>query len=330
VSGRRGTSPAHPPLKPLSIVATLYRSAPFLREFHERICREAAQHAEDFEIVLVNDGSPDESLETALALQREDPRVTIIDLSRNFGHHKAMMTGLARARGRLVFLIDSDLEEAPELLGEFWQELTRTGADVVYGVQMRRKGGLFERLSGRLFFTAFNLLSTHPLPPNVCTVRLMTRRFVRNLVAHRERETVIAGLWSITGFRQVAVPIRKEWRRESSYSLASRLVLLVNSVTSFSNRPLILVFYMGFAISLLAGTAALYLIVRRVFFGELLAGWASVIVSIWLLGGMTLFCLGLVGLYVSRVFIETKKRPYTVIRAVYAAGRATDAGGRRP
>ncbi len=303
----------------LSVVSTLYRSEPFVREFYERAARAAAELTDEFEIVLVNDGSPDGSLDRALEIQRADRRVTVIDLSRNFGHHKAMMTGLAHARGDLLFLIDCDLEEAPELLGEFRAEMERSGADVVYGVQRRRKGGFLERLGGALFFKLFNLLSEHPLPPNLCTVRLMKRRYVRSLVAHRERETIIAGLWVLTGFRQVAVPIQKGWRAGSSYSLGSRLLVLVNSVTSFSDRPLVLMFYLGLAIASLSSAAGLYLIARRLFFGEFLAGWPSLIVSIWILGGLMLFCMGLVGLYVSKVYNETKTRPYTVIRQIHSS-----------
>jgi putative glycosyltransferase len=301
----------------LSAVTTLYRSAPHLPEFYARMKEAAGKLTDHFEIILVNDGSPDRSLDVALELHQQDPRVRVIDLSRNFGHHKAMMTGLAHARGELVFLIDSDLEEEPELLGRFHEELVRNKADVVYGVQERRKGALFERLSGEIFFRIFNLLSTDPLPPNLTTVRLMTRRYVMSLVAHREREMVIAGLWVITGFSQVAVPIRKGLRGISTYGLARKGLVLINAVTSFSDRPLIFIFYLGAVIILVSGAAAAFLVVRRLFFGVLLAGWPSLIVSVWLLGGLTLFCLGVIGIYLSKVFIETKQRPYTIVRAIY-------------
>jgi putative glycosyltransferase len=306
----------------LSVVSTLYRSAAHLDEFHRRASAEAAGRPSEYEIVLVNDGSPDDSLTRALALQRSDPHLRIVDLSRNFGHHKAIMTGLAHARGDLVFLIDSDLEEDPELLSVFLAERERTGADVVFGVQQRRKGSLFERLSGEAFFRLFNLLSSYPLPRNLSTVRLMTRRYLDALLRHQERETVISGLWAITGFEQVAVPVVKRSRGASSYSLSGRIVHLVNAVTAFSDRPLVFVFYLGFGISSLAGLAAVYLIVRRVFFGVLLAGWPSVIVSVWLLGGLTLFALGIIGIYLSRIFIETKQRPYTIVRQLYEPDRS--------
>jgi putative glycosyltransferase len=304
----------------LSVVSTLYRSAGHLEAFHERASRAAAALTGDYEIVLVNDGSPDESLATARALARRDPRVTVVDLSRNFGHHKAMMTGLGHARGERVFLIDCDLEEEPELLGRFDEEMARTGTDVVFGVQEARKGGPIERLTGDLFFRLFNLLSDHPLPTNVTTVRLMSRRYVDALLAHRERAMIIAGLWVITGFAQVAVPIKKASRGGSSYTLARKVDVFVNAVTSFSDKPLRLIFYLGLVIFLLALLAALYLVVRRVFFGVLLAGWPSLMVSLWLLGGLTLFCIGVIGIYLQKVFLETKQRPYAIVRAVYGSG----------
>src|SRR6266498_3016010 len=153
----------------LSIVTTLYDSAPYLEQFYVRVCAAAEQITQDYEIILVNDGSPDNSLDIALSIYLRDKRVRVIDLSRNFGHHKAMMTGLAHARGDLVFLLDSDLEEEPELLNTFYEKLQQTGADVVFGVQEKRKGRLLERVSGLVFFKLFNLLSTHQMLPNLIT-----------------------------------------------------------------------------------------------------------------------------------------------------------------
>lgn len=301
----------------LSIVTSLYYSAPHLEEFYARACAVAESITSSFEIIFVNDGSPDNSLEIMLSLYRTDHRLRIIDLSRNFGHHKAMMTGLAHARGDLVFLLDSDLEEEPELLKTFHEELRRTGADVVFGVQEKRKGKLFERLSGWLYFKVFNLLSTHPIPPNHITARLMTREYVDALMRHQEREFVMSGLWALTGFNQVPITVRKNHKATSSYGLRRKLSHLVNAITSFSNKPLVLIFYLGCFILLVSSIAAIDLIVRKVFFGTLLQGWASLIISIWLLGGLTIFCLGVIGIYLSKIFIEVKQRPYTIIKKVF-------------
>jgi putative glycosyltransferase len=302
----------------LSIVTTMYFSAPYLEDFCERAMRAAQSITEDYEIVFVNDGSPDESLEGALQLFRKHERVKIVDLSRNFGHHKAMMTGLAQAKGKLVFLIDSDLEEEPEWLGRFHAVLNESGADVVYGVQEERKGGLFERITGNLFYRSFNFLTSYPIPTNAVTARLMTERYVRRLVEHKDREVFLPGLLAITGFKQVPLTVKKLFKGSSTYSLRHKVSLLVNSITSFSVKPLVFIFYLGSIIIFLATIAASYLIVRKIFFGALLSGWPSLIVSVWLLGGLTIFCLGVIGIYLSKVFMETKQRPYTVIRDIYA------------
>jgi putative glycosyltransferase len=301
----------------LSIVTTLYCSAPHLEEFYRRASAAAETITSDYEIVFVNDGSPDDSLLIALELFERDPRVRVVDLARNFGHHKAIMTGLRHARGQLVFLVDVDLEEDPELLTAFAAALDTAGADVVYGVQQERRGNWFERWSGRIFFRIFNLMSDHPIPENLLTVRLMTRRYVSALLSHGEREMVIAGLWVLTGFRQLPIAVTKHSRSKTTYNLGRKFAVLVNSITSFSNRPLVFIFYLGVVIGTLAAVAALYLVIRRIFFGILLPGWPSLIVSVWLLGGLILACLGIIGIYLSKIFIETKQRPYTIVRSVH-------------
>jgi putative glycosyltransferase len=301
----------------ISIVTSLYRTGEYVDELHRRLTAEVSRLTPRYEIVFVNDGSPDDSLARALALHRRDPHVKVIDLSRNFGHHKAMMTGLAHSRGRQVFLIDSDLEEPPELLGEFRRRLEATQADVIFGVQAARKGRFFERLSGWAFFALFNLLSDTPLPRNVSTVRLMSRRYVEALLAHRERETIIGGLWVVTGFEQIAVPFQKGSRRATSYSLARKLAQAVDAVAAFSDRPLAFILYLASGILALSGAAGGWLMLRHFVSGEPLLGWPSLIVSVWLLGGLTLFALGILGVYLSKVLLEVKQRPYTIVREVH-------------
>jgi putative glycosyltransferase len=216
-----------------------------------------------------------------------------------------------------VFLLDSDLEEEPELLHQFYDELRRTRADVVFGVQEQRKGKLFERVSGTLYFKVFNLFSTHPIPTNHITARLMTGEYVAALIGHQEREFVLSGLWALTGFQQLPLTVCKHDKGTSSYGLRRKIAHLVNAITSFSNKPLVLIFYLGCFIVLVSSIAAIDLIVRKLFFGALLEGWASLIVSIWLLGGLTIFCLGVIGIYLAKVFIEVKQRPYTIVKQTY-------------
>ena len=296
----------------------MYYSSPYIQEFYDRICAVAKKITEDYEIIFVNDGSPDDSLDIAVSLYEKDPKVRVIDLSRNFGHHKAMMTGLMHAKGEPVFLIDCDLEEEPELLEIFYAEHRKNDdVDVVYGVQKARKGGFVEKASGNIFFWMFNLFSSYPVPANLVTARLMSKRYVDSLVQHKDREVFMAGLWAITGFKQVPLMVTKHDKGNSSYNLRRKISLLVNSITSFSNKPLLFIFYLGSMILFISSMAALYLIIRKVFFGAILAGWPSLMVTIWLLGGLTIFCVGVIGIYLSRVFMETKERPYTIIRQIY-------------
>jgi putative glycosyltransferase len=313
----------------LSIVTTLYNSAPYLVEFYDRVCVATEQISDDIEIILVNDGSPDNSLDVAVELHGKDPRIRVIDLSRNFGHHKAIMTGLAHARGDLAFLLDSDLEEDPELLRIFHEALITNKADVVFGVQQNRKGNLFERITGNLYFRVFNLLSVQRIPPNHITARLMTRRYVAALMQHQEREFVLSGLWVLTGFKQIPIAVTKHHTSPSTYSLRRKFSHLVNAITSFSNKPLILIFYVGSFIMIIASIAALDMMIRRLFFGVMLEGWASLIVSIWLLGGITIFCLGVIGIYLAKIFSETKQRPYTIIKDVYERDDPAELGDNR-
>jgi putative glycosyltransferase len=301
----------------LSIVTTLYKSGPYVEEFHRRVSEAAQRITDDYEIVMVDDGSPDNSLEIACTIARGDKHVRVVELSRNFGHHKAMMTGLDHARGELCFLIDSDLEENPALLQEFFDKLNASDADVVYGFQGIRKGDLSERLSGGIAYRLFNTLLAHPIPRNHITVRLMKREYVDSLLLHREQETVIGGLWVITGFHQLGIPVDKQARNETTYSYWRRWLSLIDSVASFSETPLVAIFYLGIAISGLSGLVGIVLLIHKLIFRGAVEGWVSVMLSVWFLGGLLIFCVGVIGIYISKIFIETKNRPYTIVRKVH-------------
>ncbi|HXA16318.1 MAG TPA: glycosyltransferase family 2 protein [Thermoanaerobaculia bacterium] len=300
----------------ISVVSTLYKSSPYIAELVQRIRTEVSRLTDDFEIILVDDGSPDDSLRVALAQMAGEPRLRIIELSRNFGHYKAMMTGLEHADGDFVFLIDADLEEPPELLGSFYERLTSEELDVVYGFQEARKGRLAERLFGWIAWKMMGLMLPIRIPPNHSTVRLMTRDYVQALVRHKESKTAVGGLWVITGFRQAGLAFHKGSRETTSYSFVTRLFTLLDSITSFSEMPLYFVFCVGLLVLLISAVIACWLVIRKLT-GQVLAGWVSTLFSVWFLGGLAIFSIGVVGLYVSRIFVETKNRPYTIIRKIH-------------
>jgi putative glycosyltransferase len=305
----------------LSIVATLYQSAPYIEEFHRRASAVAQKLVgEDYEIVLVNDGSPDNSLDLAIMLAHSDPHLVVVDLSRNFGHHKAMMTGMAHAKGDHIFLIDSDLEEEPEWLIPFAAQMEQEKCDVVYGVQEKRRGGWFERWSGEVFYKLLRFLTKLDLPQNPITAHFMKRPYVLALLSHHEREIFLGGLWCITGFIRRSQFVQKKHQNKTTYTFRRKISLFVNAITSFSNVPLVSIFYLGSIIFTLASIYTAYLFVQRLFFSQPLTGWTSIMASIWLLGGLMICFIGIVGVYLAKVFSEVKRRPLSIVRTIYQRG----------
>ncbi|WP_022656237.1 glycosyltransferase family 2 protein [uncultured Desulfovibrio sp.] len=301
----------------LSIVTTLYYSAPYVEEFHRRASAAARQLAgEDYEIVMVNDGSPDNAVDLAIALTNSDPHMVVVDLSRNFGHHKAIMAGIGQTSGEKVFVIDVDLEEEPELLHAFWHTMENQGVDLVYGVQKSRKGGWFERWSGGLFYGMFNALSPITIPKNTIIAKLMTRRFADALLEHRERTIFLGGLIALTGFSQASLLCVKKSKPNTTYTFRRKLAQCVDSITSFSARPLYFFFWFGGATMIISFFALTFLMARRILMGTTVEGWTSLFVITCLFFGLTMMALGTTGIYLSKIFEEVKGRPYVVIRQI--------------
>lgn len=300
----------------------MYRSATYVAEFHARSTASARACAgEDYEIVLVNDGSPDDSLTLAVVLANSDPHVVVLDLSRNFGHHRAMMTGLEEAHGDLVFLTDIDLEEAPENLQRFWEYLAAMpAADVVIGQSAIKKGGLFKRCLSGAFYRLFNYLSPVRISNCELVSRLMRRRYVDALIAYRERELFIPGIWAHAGFTQHYLPAEKHFDGNSSYTLRRRVALALDAITSFSSKPLLLVFYTGCLFSMGSALFILYLITNHFLYGDTLTGWASLVAFQFFIGGIIIFSLGVVGIYIAKIYSEVKQRPTSIIKQRYPHG----------
>ena len=283
----------------LSIVATVYCTGGYLAEFCSRSFAAALEAGYDpsrTEVVLVNDGCPRDGLEQALKEREKDGRVRVVDLSRNFGHHLAMYVACEEARGERVFLIDSD---------------------VVYGVQEKRKGGLFEAVSGELFYTLFNLLSDQQITRNMVTARLMSARFLREMLKFQDREPFFFGLCVSAGFRQVPCRVKKASSSPTTYTFRKKMALAVNSVVSYSARPLVYISYFGLAVTLVAMLYVAWVVVRQLLYNVAPPGWASSVASIWLVGGLILMSLGVIGIYISKIYKETKHRPAVVVARRY-------------
>lgn len=295
----------------------MYRSAGHLEEFHNRARAAALGVSSTYEVIYVNDGSPDNSLDLALKLQRSDPNIRVIDLASNHGHHRAIMIGLSHARGDLVFYIDCDLEEPPECLADLVAAMSHQAADVAYAVEGSRRGRVFrDRILGGAFFLALNAFSDVSFPNSVLSARLMTRRFLDQLLRFHEREIFITGLMRIAGFKQVEVAVSKTRRATTSYTFRARMSLARLGITGFSQRPLSAVFTVGVGVFLASLCMVAWTLYNKIA-GSPVQGFSFLAISIWLLGGLLLLAVGIVALYLGTIFTEVKQRPYAIKRAVY-------------
>ncbi|MFZ4801704.1 MAG: glycosyltransferase family 2 protein [Chlorobium sp.] len=302
----------------ISVVTTLYNSSSYIEEFYRRIISCLEKICISYEIIFVDDGSTDNSLDCVLPISKANNNVKVIELSRNFGHHKAMMTGLSYTDGDFVLMIDSDLEESPELLLSYWEKIkSEPNSDVIYGTLPKRKGSRWERFSGKIFYRLLNLLSGEKMPIDIAFSRLMNRNYVKNLLLFKEREMYIGGLWHINGFQQTPIIVQKSSKGISTYSLKKKVDMMLNAITSFSSMPLQMIFYFGFFTTLSSLLLVLYYIFIRLFFHPLLSGWTSLILVVLVMSGVIIMSLGIIAIYLSKIFIEVKQRPYTIVRNIY-------------
>lgn len=303
----------------ITIVSTMYRSRIYL-ELFLAACRDAIARIGclTYEILLVNDGSPDDSLAYVLEQQKSMRGLVIVDLSRNFGHHHAMLAGIQHARGKLIFLIDCDMEVSPLALVELHEKLRESDCDLVYGYQEARKGGVVERAAGGFFYKAFNFLSDTKIPENILTERVMTRRYADALLQLGDRNLFLGGMMTWVGFQQIGMPIKKSQRAgRSSYTILRRISLMVNAVSSFSAQPLIWLFNVGVTITSFSFLYVIYLLLRKILFDDALLGFTSMMALMTLSLGIMTTGLGVIGIYLGKVFGQVQGRPSFIVRDIF-------------
>ena len=310
----------------LSIVAAFYNEEEAIPAFFREI--EAAVRALDVgvEYVCVNDGSSDATLALLRRQMAATPNIRVVNLARNFGKEAAISAGLAHARGSAVIVIDADLQDPPSLIPAFvakWRE----GYDVVYGVRASRMADSFlKRVTARMFYALFNRLTDVQIPPGAGDFRLMNRRVVDALLALPERNRFMKGLFAWVGFRQTGVEFVREARvaGRSGWSYLRLTDFAIDGLTSFSIAPLRLASFFGVLVSLLGFIYAAFLVARTLIFGADVPGYASVMVVMMFLGGVQLFCLGLIGEYLGRLYIEAKGRPLYIVAVVFSESEAPE------
>lgn len=304
----------------VSVVTTVYKSERYLPDFLKQVITVLEEVSPaDFELLFVIDGLTDNSKGFLLAQKEVLPQIRIIELSRNFGHHYAISAGLQYATGELIFLIDCDLEVSPAVLKDFKAILDQGAADVVFGVQVQRKGAFLERTLGGAFWRLFNYLSDTKIPEDTVTERLMKRSYVDALLSMGDRNLFFAGMMHWVGFEQIPCRVNKGQREgQSTYTFRKRMDLLIEAVTSFSEKPLKLLFRVGLIIFVVSVVLAALFLFKKFFYPEtVLVGFTSIIVLMLFGIGSILSALGLVGLYISRVFNQVKNRPLYLVKNIY-------------
>jgi putative glycosyltransferase len=302
----------------ISVVTSLYKSQKYVLAFYNRMTVACQSFTLDYEIIFVDDGSPDNSKEVIKNIIDADKKVRLIELSRNFGAIKARWTGLNYIKGEYTFILDADLEESPELIIDFYKIIKdNENTDVVYGYVNQRKGGFFERISGKIFYDSFSFFSGIEIEKSPVWVRLMKRKYVDALVLHTEYHPLAIGIMHIVGFQQKGVEIVKGDKKSSTYSLRKKISQAIDSVLSFSNKPLEYISIIGLLISMLSMSYFVFLIFNKLLYNQVLIGWTSVIASVLLIGGIQLFSIGIIGMYLGKIFEQVKGRPNTIIRNLY-------------
>ncbi|HYW32422.1 MAG TPA: glycosyltransferase family 2 protein [Gemmatimonas sp.] len=301
----------------LSVVVPCFNEEAVIDETHRELSRVVSRlESLDYEIIYVDDGSHDLTPERLEALQEGDAHVRVIRLSRNFGHQLAVTAGLEHAEGDAVVLIDSDLQDPPEVIPLMiarWRE----GYDVAYGERVSRDGETaFKKATARAFYRVLNRLTETRIPLDAGDFRLMDRRVIDALRTMPERDRFVRGLVSWVGFRQVAVPYRRASRFAgvSKYPLSKMLRFALDGILSFSSSPLRAITAIGLAILTIAMLAAVYALARGLFGGDQLSSISTMLIGLLLMGGVQLLAIGIVGEYVGRVYGQAKGRPLYLVR----------------
>lgn len=307
----------------LSIVIPCYNEAACLDQLHARVSAAArASVGDDYEIVLINDGSKDESWPAMQRIAAEDRHLVAVNLSRNHGHQLALTAGLDLCSGEQILIIDADLQDPPELLADMRATMAREGADVVYAVRRKRQGEtIFKRATAAAFYRVLDSVTDTPIPLDTGDFRLMTRRALDALQSMPEQARFIRGMVAWVGFRQVpfAYDRAERFAGSTNYPLAKMLRLAIDAMTGFSTAPLRWASHLGIALTFVSLLLVVYIAIGF-FTGSAVQGWTSTMLVTVVLGAAQMFVLGMIGEYLGRLYIESKRRPLYLVADI--AGRA--------
>ena len=299
----------------LSVVSPVYMAENIVAELVRQVKTAVADITDNFEIILVNDASPDRSWDKIVAECAADQRVKGINLSRNFGQHYAITAGLNHSKGDWVVVMDCDLQDRPDEIPNLYRK-AQEGWDIVLGQRANRQDMWLKRLSSKFFYLIQGYLTDTKIDSSIGTFRIMNRKVVLAYNQIREQTRFFGGLVSWLGFETTVIEIKhsKRFEGKSTYSLRKLLSLSLNAMLSFSDKPLKLTIKLGILTLLTSTVFIIYKIVLNLFFGHTIVGWSSIIASLFFCTGLIITVLGMVGLYVGRIFNETKQRPVYIVK----------------
>jgi polyisoprenyl-phosphate glycosyltransferase len=295
----------------LSVIVPVYNEEEVLSVFHNRLSDVLKSMSVNAEIIYVNDGSTDKTILLLNTLRENDPRITLLELSRNFGKEIALTAGLDYARGDAIAVIDADLQDPPELIPELFKHW-KEGYDVVYARRLAREGEtLLKKVTASGFYSLMQKVGCVKIPENTGDFRLLSRRAVDSLKQFREKHRFMKGLFAWIGYPQKEVLYRRDQRYagKTKWNYWRLFNLALDGITSFTTTPLKLSTYLGLLTAFAAFCSGLIVIVKTLMYGESVKGYPSLMVVILFLGGIQLIALGIIGEYLARMFDESKNRP---------------------
>lgn len=305
-----------------SVVIPIYNEEENIPELYRRLtvtmeglCAEQAYSKDNYEIIMVDDGSTDHSWQLIEELHRKDGRIKGISFSRNFGHHIALTAGLDFAAGDSVVLMDGDLQDPPEEIPNLYRKL-KEGFDLVYGIRQHRRDPFLKKISSYLFWWILRKFSGVDIPQGQTMLRVLSRRLVDAIKDMKEHARFIHGMMAWAGFKAVTLEVRHSprTRGKSKYNVPKMFRLAFHAVTSFSTIPLRLATYLGFLSSFVSFIIGMVFVCRKILYGIPVLGYASIIVAIFFVGGIQLLVLGIFGEYLGRTYQEVQKRPLYILK----------------
>ncbi len=302
-----------------SLVVPVWNEEKIIPELYRRVVQTMDKTGEPWELICVNDGSRDSSLQLLTQLHEQDPRIKVLDFSRNFGHQIAITAGADFAEGQAVIVIDADLQDPPEVILDFIQKW-REGYEVVYGQRTHREGETWFKLTtAKLFYRLLKRITDVEIPIDTGDFRLMDRRVVLAMRQLREQHRFMRGLSSWVGFKQIGVGYERAERfaGETKYPLGKMVRLANTAITNFSYLPLQLATYMGFILAVISLLSMLIAIILRLSGSSFFLGQATTLVSVLFLGSIQLIVLGIIGEYLGRIYDEVKGRPLYIVSHAY-------------